>query len=282
MIRAAILVALVALGQVNDGDAVVPPSADKPAPARNDDYSALIAAVEAAVIRIDVQTKDGKAIGSGFVVSDDGVAVTNFHVIEGAKSATVTFRNDAKLEVAGVLAMDKDRDIAILKIKAPGKLDFLSLAPESPKKGESVMAFGAPKGLSFSVTDGIVSAVRAGAELAESGGALTGTWIQTSAPISGGNSGGPLLDANGKELATLSGHTGPVYNAVFSPDGQRILTASEDKTARQYIVNVEDLLAVAACRVGAGLTDAEIAQFQVLTPLKFDFTHRQCPPALGR
>src|SRR5207247_634054 len=91
-----------------------------------------------------------------------------------------------------------------------------------------------------------------------------------------------LWDASGTELATLSGHTDAVTSAVFSLDGRRILTASADGTARQYLVNIADLLAVASCRVGAGLTDSDIARFQVPTPLKFDFAHRQCPPAIGR
>jgi S1-C subfamily serine protease len=61
-----------------------------------------------------------------------------------------------------------------------------------------VIAIGAPKGLSFTVTDGIVSAVRSGSELAEFGGPNIGTWVQTSAPISSGNSGGPLLTQSGE------------------------------------------------------------------------------------
>jgi WD40 repeat protein len=89
-----------------------------------------------------------------------------------------------------------------------------------------------------------------------------------------------VWDLSGKELATLRGHTAGVRSAVFSPDGQRILTASSDGTARQYLVHIEDLLAVAACRVARGLTEQEIKRFDVGTP-KFDFEKRQCPPALG-
>ena len=70
-----------------------------------------------------------------------------------------------------------------------------------------------------------------------------------------------------------------IISAVFSPDGRRVLTASADGTARQYLVRAEDLLAIAACRVGRGLTDEEIKRFQVPTPLLFDLDKRQCPPA---
>jgi len=92
-----------------------------------------------------------------------------------------------------------------------------------------------------------------------------------------------LWDTQGQPLATLSGHTEAVTSAVFSSDGRRILTASFDGTARQFIVRVDDLLAVAACRVGAGLTSYDITRFQVPTPLKFDFAKpRACPLSIGR
>jgi WD40 repeat protein len=89
-----------------------------------------------------------------------------------------------------------------------------------------------------------------------------------------------VWNLNGKPLTILKGHTAAIQNAVWSKDGQRILTASWDKTARQYLVRVEDLLAVATCRVERGLTDEEIARFQVPTPLRFDFSKRQCPPPI--
>jgi len=89
-----------------------------------------------------------------------------------------------------------------------------------------------------------------------------------------------LWDMQGKLLATLQGHTGPVWTAKFSPDGSRVLTASMDGTARQYLINTSDLLSVAACRVGRGLTHVEIARFQIPAPLRFDFAHRRCPPVL--
>jgi WD40 repeat protein len=87
-----------------------------------------------------------------------------------------------------------------------------------------------------------------------------------------------LWSATGQALATLTGHTSYVYSAVFSPDGSRILTASVDGTARQYLVLSADLRKAAACRVGRGLSEDEIARFQVPTPLAFDYARRQCPP----
>ena len=77
-------------------------------------------------------------------------------------------------------------------------LPALELADALPRKGESVVTFGAPKGLSFSASEGIVSAVREGKELTDYVEGLPGTWIQTTAPISSGNSGGPLVKRDGR------------------------------------------------------------------------------------
>jgi hypothetical protein len=87
------------------------------------------------------------------------------------------------------------------------------------------------------------------------------------------------LDRYPATVRTLQGHTAFLYSAAFNPDGQRILTASTDSTARLYLVHMEDLLAVAACRVPRSLTDEEIKRFDVGTP-SFDFATRQCPPVL--
>ena len=218
------------------------------------DLASLVTAIEPAVIRIDVDTDDGKAIGSGFIVGADGIAVTNFHVIEGAKHATATFRNDAKLEVTGVLGVNKELDIAILKINSPGKTEFISLAMSPPRKGESVVAFGAPKGLSFSVTDGIVSAVRPGSELVEFGGSGKGTWIQTSAPISSGNSGGPLVNNSGNVIGmnTLVFKNAQNVNfAISATDIQQILNSSKGQAS----VPFSDSKSLA--RITASTTDSE-------------------------
>ncbi len=90
-----------------------------------------------------------------------------------------------------------------------------------------------------------------------------------------------LWDLNGQLLATFTGHPDGSTSAVFSPDGQRILTASFDGTARLWPVELADWLAAAACRVGRPLTEQEIRDYDVPTPLHFDataFARRQCSP----
>jgi S1-C subfamily serine protease len=156
------------------------------------------AVVERAVVRIDVHRGGNKnAIGSGFIVSEDGMLVTNWHVANGAKSATATFNTGATVAIAGILASDQRNDIAILKLRVPQSLPVVRLSPDEPKKAEHVIAIGMPVGLDFTVTEGIISAIRPPGTFMTPEGRSVGTWLQTSAPISGGNSGGPLVNGRG-------------------------------------------------------------------------------------
>ena len=162
----------------------------------------LIKQVEPAVVRIDVSGRHGKALGSGFVVGVEGVVVTNHHVMAGSTSAKVTFQDGKKARVLGTLVLDAERDIAVIQIEkgqaGKGGYPALPLASQLPIKGVSVVAFGAPLGLSFSATEGIVSSIRSAEELEEYSSKIAGTWVQTSTPISPGNSGGPLVNLWGE------------------------------------------------------------------------------------
>jgi S1-C subfamily serine protease len=161
----------------------------------------LIDKVEPSVVRIDVTKGEDKGVGSGYVVDADGLLATNFHVMVGATEATAVFKNGETAKILGTVLWDKKRDIAIVKIDKKS-LPALPLAAATPRKGESVLAFGAPVGFSFSASEGIVSAVRDGKELGEDEkDPLPGTWIQTTAPISPGNSGGPLVNREGQVVA---------------------------------------------------------------------------------
>lgn len=138
---------------------------------------------------------DETALGSGFLISGDGEIVTNHHVIKDAHSAIVKLSNGAFFPVGGVLADDADRDIAIIKVSGKN-LPFLSLGEiNGVHVGDHVVAIGSPLGLEGTVSDGIVSAVRD----------VNGKkWIQTTAPASHGNSGGPLLDTSNHVIGVIT------------------------------------------------------------------------------
>ena len=151
-----------------------------------------------AVVQIVVSDQSGNevSLGSGFIVSADGKVVTNYHVIRNAYSGVVKLANGSFFPVEGVLAADTDKDLAILKVEGK-KLPFLNIAPTLDLHvGDQVVAIGSPLGLEGTVSDGIVSALREEAPGKD--------WIQTTAQVSHGNSGGPLLDMRGNVVGVIT------------------------------------------------------------------------------
>ncbi len=134
------------------------------------------------------------AQGSGFAISADGLIVTNFHVMQGADTATVTIGGKTYNNVT-VVASSHEYDLAILSIPAQD-LVWLPLArnTNATSVGEQVLAMGNPQGLQGTVSDGIISAMDRQLD------GITFGLIQTSAPVSPGSSGGPLLNMKGEVI----------------------------------------------------------------------------------
>jgi putative serine protease PepD len=176
----------------------------------------------------DAQTQ--KAQGSGFVVDASGDIVTNEHVVAGAESISVTFWN-GKTYTARVVDTDTSLDLALLKVDAPSsQLHPLSLADSSAVQvGDAVVAIGSPFGLNGTVTSGIVSAVHR--QITATNNATIANAIQTDAAINHGNSGGPLLNAEGQvigvnaQIESDSGGNDGVGFAIASSDVQRLLSS---------------------------------------------------------
>ncbi len=149
-----------------------------------------------------------QALGSGFVVSEDGYIVTNNHVIQGADEVLIEFFEGFELE-AKIVGTDPNTDLALLKVESDEPLKYVNWGDsEDSRVGDWVMAMGNPLGQGFSVSAGIVSA---------RGRALSGSYddyIQTDAAINRGNSGGPLFN--------LSGDVIGVNTAILSPNGGSI------------------------------------------------------------
>ncbi|MGO9112464.1 MAG: trypsin-like peptidase domain-containing protein [Thermoguttaceae bacterium] len=191
------------------------------------ELSALVARVDPCVVTIKMQHSQG----SGFVVDAHGTIATNYHVIEGAKEATVVFPDKSTFAVKGFLAIIPNKDMALLHIETKGKqLPVLRFAASPPAKGERVFAFGAPLGMSGSVSEGIVAALRSGEDVRATlhegsdkdiytevlGYDTQIQWIQTTTPISPGNSGGPLVNAQGEVVGINSWQSRLGQNVNFS------------------------------------------------------------------
>ena len=164
------------------------------AAAQAQDLSALIARVAPAVV---VLSEDGAPLGSGFVVSADGIVVTNLHVIARMKQPRVTLADGRAFDQVSIIGYDKERDLAILKIPASGLHTLALGASRKVRVGQRVVVFGTPWGLSGTTTAGIVSAIRRHPKVP---GALL---LQTDAAINPGSSGGPLVDAAGRAVGVV-------------------------------------------------------------------------------
>jgi hypothetical protein len=131
---------------------------------------------------------DAGTLGSGFYVAPNVIA-TNYHVVEGATKVKCILTNTSiETSVTGYVAVDKDADLILLKVKGTPKTP-LKLAHGNVVSGQIIYAIGAPQGMEGTISDGIVSAVRTAKNL---------TFIQITAPISQGSSGGPVVNRIGE------------------------------------------------------------------------------------
>ncbi len=150
-----------------------------------------------------------RSLGSGFIISEDGYIITNYHVVDGADKITVRLSDKEEYD-AKVIGSDEKTDIAMVKIDAKHSLHAVPLGSSADLQvGDWVMAIGNPFGLDQTVTAGIVSAK----------GRVIGAgpyddFIQTDASINPGNSGGPLLNLRGEVVG--------INSAIFSQSGGNI------------------------------------------------------------
>lgn len=199
-----------------------------------------------AVVAIDVQGpnfKGGFGTGSGFFVDDQGTVVTNLHVVAGATSTKICCLDNSPRKILGFAAVSPTLDLVVLRTERvpgaggaePEKFLRISAETETVFPGDPVLAIGAPLAMSWSVSNGIVSAIRDGASLRtvlkhvtdnEYGQNDDDVWLQTSAPISSGNSGGPLINDLGEVLGVVTWTV---------PAGQNINFASGAKHVRELL-----------------------------------------------
>ncbi|MEZ5957939.1 MAG: Do family serine endopeptidase [Hyphomonadaceae bacterium] len=150
------------------------------------------------------------SLGSGFFVSQDGVIVTNHHVIDGAEEITIR-TSDGRDHPADIVGSDEATDVAVLRIRGGGRFPFVTFDDASHVRvGDWVVAVGNPFGLDGTATAGIVSAMGR----TDAGSSAYVDYMQIDAPINRGNSGGPTFD--------LAGNVIGVNSAIFSPTGGNV------------------------------------------------------------
>jgi len=174
------------------------------------DFMEVAQAAVPATVQVTSKLRDewgqpGVSAGSGAILSEDGTIVTNYHVVKGTEGVTVTL-NDHRSLGAKVVGVDAAADIAVLKINAHGLPYFSYGNSDELKVGQWVLAIGYPLGLQSTVTAGIISAKGA-------------SFIQTDAAVNLGNSGGPLVDREGRLVginAALTTSTGSYVGYSFA------------------------------------------------------------------
>ncbi|MGC1830134.1 MAG: trypsin-like peptidase domain-containing protein [Candidatus Acidiferrales bacterium] len=187
------------------------------------DIPAIAKAANGAIVSIIMSDKDGSPVaqGSGFLISNDGVILTNYHVIAEGSSAIVKFPNGGFYVVDGVLAFDKARDVAVIKVHGENFRTLTLGNSDQLQVGEEVVAIGNPLSLESTVSNGIVSGIRT---VEEKGG----KFLQVTTPISPGSSGGPLFNMAGEVvgITTLYLEGGENLNfAIPINDAKRLLLA---------------------------------------------------------
>ncbi|MCE4554186.1 Do family serine endopeptidase [Roseateles cellulosilyticus] len=199
--------------------------------------------------------------GSGFIISTDGLILTNAHVVRDAKQVTVKL-NDRREFSAQVLGSDPATDIAVLKVDAKGLPTVQLGDPKQVQVGDYVLAIGAPFGFEQTATQGIVSA---------KGRSLPGDsvvpFIQTDAAVNPGNSGGPLFDAAGRVVgvnAQIYSQSGGFQGLAFSIPVDVALKVKEQIVAHGKVeharlgVTLQDLSAPLAASFGLEAPDGAL------------------------
>jgi serine protease Do len=171
-------------------------------------------------------------VGSGIIISPDGYIVTNNHVVDGATNIKVTL-NDRRILNAKVVGVDKLNDLAVIKVSASNLPSIAWGDSTKLQPGQTVLAFGSPFGIQFSVTRGIVSAVNRQNPFADDP-RKPGDFIQTDAAINPGNSGGALVNAHGELVGIntfIITNSGQFAGAGFAIPSQIVRASTEQLIA---------------------------------------------------
>ncbi|WP_436493622.1 S1C family serine protease [Actinokineospora sp. HUAS TT18] len=191
-----------------------PPAKQASTPAPAGSVEAVAQKVLPSVVQLQVRGRSAAGEGSGFVISEDGLIVTNNHVIEAAVDggSIVAVFQDGRTAKASVVGRDPSSDLAVVRAQGISGLTVVELGrSDDLKVGQSVVAIGSPFELSGTVTSGIVSSLRrptrAGGENGSQATVMDA--IQTDAAINPGNSGGPLVNMQGQVIG--------INSAIYSP-----------------------------------------------------------------
>jgi S1-C subfamily serine protease len=146
--------------------------------------------------------------GTGFIVSSSGLFLTNFHVIEHAREVMVRLKDGREFKVSGSVELNRDLDLAVLKIDATNLVTVPLGDSDKMRVGQPVVTIGNPMGLEQTISDGLISAIR--------GDKPDEKMFQITAPVSPGSSGGPLFNLNGEAIGITTAQLTEGQNLNFA------------------------------------------------------------------
>ncbi|WP_433795739.1 S1C family serine protease [Actinoplanes sp. CA-252034] len=198
------------------------------------DLAPIVAKVQPSIVTVLVDGARSSSLGSGVILAEDGLILTNNHVIEADGTVSVRL-SDGRTAPAKVVATDTTHDLALVQATGlTGLTPVTFAADDSVAVGDTVLAFGAPLGLEGTVTSGIVSALDRSVDTGDE--KLTGL-LQTDAAINQGNSGGALVDTSGRvvginvAIATAGDSTGSVGLGFAIPAGTATAAVNQLRSA---------------------------------------------------
>ncbi len=261
-----------------------------PANARSESFDKIIAKVEDSIVKIESGGPAGvENLGSGFIIDQRGLIATSYHVIADSTDGRVRFRGGAVYNIEGYAAVDIHSDLAILKLRdAPAIFQPLPIRSESdPAEMSAVIAIGHPHGIDFSPFDGKVSRVLNTSQLPKHSqrflaehtqSRLNHRWIQHTAGLSEGNSGGPLLNERGEVIGVntwidaLTGFNYALHAAHLAPLRENMLeqiAPLEQYATKEARVNAA-MQRLSVSRVERLYTEAEQMNWAPQTGLDYE------------
>jgi serine protease Do len=167
----------------------------------------LYSTLSPSVVTLEVENVSGRHfVGNAFLAVGDGLLLTAWHVVHDARRVEARFSDNQRVTVVGLVDKNEKLDLALLKLESAPR-SRISLASADPRIGSRVYLLGSPRGLDFSISEGLISQIRT----------LEGVrYYQLSCPISPGDSGGPVLNSRGEAIGVVSWRKADAENVGFA------------------------------------------------------------------
>lgn len=232
-------------------------------------FKNLISTNEKAIFSIFTYDDYGVPTGSGtgFFISNDGTAISNFHVLKGASNAIIKLSNNTTFKISEIVAANQEADLIKFKIENPSKkvFPFLSTKTTGIEKGDKVFVIGNPHGFESTVSEGIISSVREVEDYEQV--------IQITAAISPGSSGSPVMTMDGKVVGVATFQYADGQNLNFAVASKMISKLGISSKSLKTVNNSNLVIINEKCKENSELILNSIEYDLAKTTLNFSFTN---------